>query len=287
MGTDVLNRASQRREAAVEAARRLAESLGILSASPRVLKDWNNTIVHLAPAPVVAKVGTSHFREARREPLERELQVSRHLASKGAPIVQPSSDFRPGPYYINGLTLTLWRYYEEARATSASFAPLLKAVHDGLRDYRGPLPWFGAELQDAGRVLQDRPRLARLADGDYDLLVSVHRELTAAVGALPPDEHRLHGSPHSGNWLFDRSGPLLHDFETACRGPLEWDVSALPDEAVAAFPSVDRARLALLRRVRSLCVAVWCWIEPDRAPELAEAAELHLRLLRGETIPET
>jgi hypothetical protein len=26
---------------------------------------------------------------------------------------------------------------------------------------------------------------------------------------------------------------------------------------------------------------LWCWVEPDRAPEKREAAEYHLRRLRG------
>jgi hypothetical protein len=52
----------------------------------------------------------------------------------------------------------------------------------------------------------------------------------------------------------------------------------------AAFPSVDRNVLDLLRRFRSLAVAVKCWMEPDRDPELAEAAAVHLRLLRAETL---
>ena len=46
----------------------------------QILKDSNNTIVHLQPAPIVAKVGTSHFRDAGLESLERELTVARHLA---------------------------------------------------------------------------------------------------------------------------------------------------------------------------------------------------------------
>jgi hypothetical protein len=106
-------------------------------------------------------------------------------------------------------------------------------------------------------------------------------------GTVPATSFRdrpLHGSPHSGNWLGASAGPLLLDFETACRGPVEWDLSALGEDAVDAFPNVDRDLLALLRRMRSLCVAVKCWLDPDRAPEVGEAAIVHLRLLRGETI---
>jgi hypothetical protein len=54
-----------------------------------ILEDWNNTLVRLAPASIVAKVGTSHFRDARFESLERELVVAGRLAAHGAPVVQP------------------------------------------------------------------------------------------------------------------------------------------------------------------------------------------------------
>lgn len=69
----------------------LASSLG-LGVSPRIVKDSNNTIVRLAPLSLVAKVGTSHFRDASLEALDRELDVARYLASRDAPIVYPSQD---------------------------------------------------------------------------------------------------------------------------------------------------------------------------------------------------
>ena len=47
------------------------------------------------------------------------------------------------------------------------------------------------------------------------------------------------------------------DFESVCSGPLEWDLSAMPCIGAGIF-SVDIDVLALLRRLRSLCVAVWC-----------------------------
>lgn len=41
--------------------------------------------------------------------------------------------------------------------------------------------------------------------------------------------------------------------------------------------------LTLLRAAGSLCVAVKCWMQPGRAPEVAEAAQLHLAWLRERT----
>ena len=74
------------------------------------------------------------------------------------------------------------------------------------------------------------------------------------------------------------------DFETACRGPLEWDLAALDDAAVQLFAEVDFELVALFRRMRSVCVAAKCWVEPNRAREVREAAHVHLKLLRGEPL---
>src|SRR5438093_10847887 len=101
-----------RRRLATEAALGVAQELGIDARQPRILKDSNNTIVHLAPAPVVAKVGTSHFRDAKLESLERELAVATHLAECGSSIVGPAPDVHPGPHVRQDMTLTLWRYVE-------------------------------------------------------------------------------------------------------------------------------------------------------------------------------
>jgi hypothetical protein len=77
---------------------------------------------------------------------------------------------------------------------------------------------------------------------------------------------------------------LLLDFETACRGPIEWDVAALDEAALHVFSDVNGELIALLRRIRSACVAAKCWVEPNRAPEVFEAAHVHLKLLRRERL---
>lgn len=279
--------ATVRRRKAVKAAVQIAKAAGIHVTAPRILKDWNNTIIQLVPAPLVAKVGTSHFRDTALEALERELQVAQHLASKGAPIVGPSSDVSPGPHHRRGLTVTFWRFYEDVRPLpdhAAFFGRNLLIIHEALLDYPGELPSFTLELADAARLLSDRHRLRRLAEPDYQLLRGIHRKLASALSRLALDSRPLHGSPHSSNWLYTGADLLLLDFETACRGPVEWDLSAMWDHEIAVFPNVDPNFLALLRRVRSLCVAVKCWVEPDRSPEVREAADVHLRLLRGERL---
>src|SRR4051794_35869392 len=59
-------------------------------------------------------------------------------------------------------------------------------------------------------------------------------------------------------------------------------VHIAPAALVDRFADVDRESLALLRRMRSASVAVKCWVEPSCAPEVLEAAQGHLALLRGQ-----
>jgi hypothetical protein len=138
-------------------------------------------------------------------------------------------------------------------------------------------------LADAERLLRPE-RSPTLADSDRQFLSSVIGEVREALAGVVTKRRALHGSPHAGNWLRTRRGPLLLDFETACSGPLEWDLAALDDAAVDPFADVDIELVRLLRRMRSVCVAAKCWVAPNRAPEVREAAQVHLKLLRGEPL---
>jgi Phosphotransferase enzyme family len=279
-------RAEERRRLAVEAATGVAASLGLVADHPRVLKDSNNTIVHLAPAPVVAKVGTSHFRDVELESLERELAVAAFLAERDAPVVAPTGDVAAGPHRWGNLTLTLWQYAESVRGAAldpVEVAATLSAVHRALLELPCALPTFSVELEDASHLLQ-RDRSPALAAADRSFLLSAVDDLRVTLSGLATEMRPLHGSPHAGNWLRTAEGLLLLDFETACRGPIEWDLAALDDAVAHRFGNVDRELLGVLRWTRSACVAVKCWVEPSRAPEVFEAAHFHLKLLRGQPL---
>ena len=156
-------------------------------------------------------------------------------------------------------------------------------MHEALTDFDGALPSFTEELEDAEGLL--RPyRSSALAPADRRFLLGVVRELTVALASLDAERRPLHGSPHPANWLQTAAGPLLLDFETACHGPVEWDLAALADETLAFFPNANRDLITTMRRMRSACVAAKCWIAPQRAPELRDAAHVHLKLLRGQKL---
>ncbi len=71
-----------------DAAVKVAASLDVHCDDPVVLADGANVIVHLRPAPVVAKVAasTTAVRPAAAW-LQRELDVVQFLAARGAPVM--------------------------------------------------------------------------------------------------------------------------------------------------------------------------------------------------------
>jgi phosphotransferase family enzyme len=260
------------------AASAIARAHGLGPANPHVLQDWNNTIVHLRPLPLVARVSTSPLAPLARS-LEREVTVATHLAARAAPVIPPSQLLPPGPHEHAGLLLTFWEYCEGRLATeddAVAAGAALASVHRAFAGFKGELPSFCEQLAAVEGLLEDSPLALEYEDRTF------LRELYARLVRELPDRHEqpLHGEAHLANAMLTREGIRWFDFESVCRGPLEWDLSALPDEALGAFEAVDTPLLSLLRRLRSLCVAVWCSVQPERAPRVAEAAEFHLRAQR-------
>lgn len=187
-----------------------------------------------------------------------------------------------GPHRWEGLTVTLWEHAHEipdAALAPADIASALKHVHIALTDYVGALPSFSVALDDA-RALLAPARSPALNPADRRFLLNAPSEFQTTAATPTVSRSRLHGSPHQANWLASADGPLLLDFETACHGPVEWDLAALDDDVAEFFPHANQALIASLRRLRSACVAAKCWVAPERAPEVGEAAQVHLKLLR-------
>ena len=69
-----------------------------------MLSSTSNIVVHLAPAPVVARVPhvTASGRDRPEVSLARELAIVGHLADRGIPTTPPSRELPPGPHRIAG-----------------------------------------------------------------------------------------------------------------------------------------------------------------------------------------
>jgi hypothetical protein len=274
---------SPRSVAAVRAAQEIARQHGIASDQARVLHDANNVVVHLAPSPVVAKLCLNSDGDRGWRKLAAEVEIARHLMKAGAPVVGPSPELPPGPYVRDGYAMTFWRHQANdpyARATSRSAGHALAEVHQALDSYPGTFPSFmDRQVRRASRILFDEAAPSPLPASERTFLCREYLRITSALLQKSLRARTLHGDPHPGNLLVIGTECLMIDFESVCSGPLEWDLSAMPCVGAGIF-SVDIDLLALLRRLRSLCVAVWCWTRSSSSTALDRAARKHLHLLR-------
>lgn len=272
-----------RRGRALRIAVHLAKKLRLRCDDVKVLRDSNNTVVHLAPSPIVAKIGTSTLRPNARS-LSTELLVARHIAERGGPIAPPADEVPAGPHHVDGTVVTLWAYVTpnaDVRVSDADLGHVLRRFHSAIADYPSGLPDFTENLERVRTALENHGATRSLVDPDRKFLMNVLSHIEREVARTEISRYPLHGDPHlDGNVIITDRGPLLVDFEGCCRGPYEWDLTSLA-RAVRAYPETDAALLGLLSEMRSLCVATSCWSQYGRSAEVDEAAHVHLRLLRG------
>lgn len=244
-----------------------------------MLREAWHVLVHLRPSPIVARV-TSGAAAVDPDDVVRELAVAAHAARAGAPVVPPSDEVDPGPHEYGGRTLVFWRYVEHAGELDAAAAGEgLRAIHETLADYAGPLP-PAARTSQVAALLDALPPSA-----DVELL----RDLAARE--LPVGQ-ALHGDAHLFNCLQTAGGPVWHDFETACRGPREFDLAALAQRqrihgddarsaaALAAYGEHDADLLEAALPVYAAWITASWLVALPRRPELAVPAERQLAFLR-------
>jgi molybdopterin-guanine dinucleotide biosynthesis protein A len=268
--------AVERRERALGAAAEAAAAHGLDGLEPRILADWNDTIVHLRPEPLVARVATSPFRADPKAELAREVSIARAVVERGGPALPPATHLPAGPHRAHGLALTFWPYVDGAggEPSPAELAISLRELHAALPTSLRPL---SATLERTAAL-----ELPSLAEGDWRFLAAALRDLRRRLEGFRLPERPLHGGPHGANLVRTRDGVRWIDLDTACRGPLEWDAAYLPPEAESLLPELDADALEVARLLVRACVATWCWAQYGRAPEVDEAAHLHLRGLREE-----
>jgi hypothetical protein len=214
-------------ESAVAAAVAIAAEHGLRADDPVVLSDAWHVLVHLRPFPIVARVSSGKPLQPE-DRIVLELDVASHAARAGARVVPPSDLLDPGPHRQGGHVVAFWQYVEPGGVLDPRAAgTALREIHEGLADYSGNLP----ELHTA-----DTHGLLDSLEPSAD--VEFLREL--ASRPIDGPVQALHGDAHLANCL---PGPLWHDFETACRGPREFDLAALALSAETPFQ--ERSRLAL------------------------------------------
>ncbi|MCW2583960.1 MAG: Aminoglycoside phosphotransferase, partial [Klenkia sp.] len=252
--------------AAVAAAVACAGRLGLSCAEPRLLSDGVNAVVHLAPAPVVARVATTTrlLRPDVARTFGREVELATALAVAGAAVVPPSDLLPPGPHRQDGLVLSFWRFAELTgeQPTAQVVGRALGELHEVLATLLPPAgTLLDTPLDDVaafaatGVALGARPDLVVRVG---DLLAELRPRLSGPPGAL-------HGDAHPGNLLGTTAGWRWTDLEDTSPGPVGWDLACLRSTgrldgraAVDATPGpLSDADLAPLLLLRMLHGAAW------------------------------
>jgi len=265
-------------ESAVAAAVAVAGEYGLRSDEPVVLRDNWHVLVHLRPLPLVARVssGRPYPEGPPEDDVIRELAVASHAARAGAPVIPPSDLLDPGPHRHGGHVVAFWKYVHPRREVEPVAAGEgLRAIHDALADYDGDLPSLHTD-----DLVAITDRLEPSADVEF------LRKLGTREPAGAPQA--IHGDAHLANCL---PGPLWHDFETACRGPREFDLAALTLSDVVRADDASRIALEAYGEhdaaVLQECLPIYAaWIYASfmvalpRRPELGPVLAERLRWLR-------
>lgn len=275
MAGDGGERIAEMTRAGLAAAVRVAREQGLPADDPEVLSSRGNALVHLRPAPVVARVATLTA-WTRSEPfrwLAREVAVAGYAAANGGPVVAPTALAHPGPHRSDGLAVSLWTFVPPSpkRPEPAEVGAALARLHLAAAGFRGELPVLSplrALITDALAALE-RERL--LEPGVLAALRDRHAEILAELDGVTGPERVLHGDAHAGNLLWSGCGWLWIDLEETCRGPRDFDLAVLRQglgtggaaaaltgyAAVTGEPLPEPETIALFDRARVLEGAVW------------------------------
>lgn len=249
---------------AMAAATSIASSLGLTVDDAIVLHDSNRLALRLLPCDVLARVAPVAHQAA-----PFEIELTQRLAESESPVGALEPRVEPRVYERDGFVVTLWTYYEPAtpgEVSPADYADALEWLHAGMRKLDVPTPHFTDRVEQAQRLVASRDLSPELADADRELLGDTLRRLRRVIGERGGAEQVLHGEPHPGNLLSTKNGPLFIDFETCCRGPVEFDLAHAPEEVGEHYPDVDQD---LLRECRILVLAMitaWRWDRGDQLP---------------------
>jgi aminoglycoside phosphotransferase (APT) family kinase protein len=210
----------------------VAAACGLAPDEAIVIHSGSNVLVHLRPAPVVARVmtGTVVLHHDPSTWLEREISVLEFLASTRL-AVAPSRSIAPGPHYHDGLWMTFTEWIPDVRiATHLDDAPrlgrALRDLHAELRPFEGDL----GNLRDLRERIERVHGQLRSADARETIVISSLRARLDALhevvfeSALPAQA--LHGDVSLRNLLHTPSRLIWNDFEDTFRGPVHWDLAS-------------------------------------------------------------
>ena len=257
-----------------------ASALGLNVDGAVVLHSSNRLAVRLLPCNALARVAPA----ARRDDAEFEIDVVRQLAAADCPVAGLEPRVEPGVHLRDGFVTTLWTYHEPVGPDTLrvpEYADALAWLHAGMRRLDVTAPHYTDRVAQAQSLVADPARSPELADADRELLAKTLRTLTRVIGDRGAEEQLLHGEPHPGNLLATDEGLLFVDFETCCRGPVEFDIAHAPEAVSAHYPAASEE---LVRECRILVLAMitsWRWDRDDQHPNGHQLGNEWLAQLRA------
>lgn len=263
---------------AMAAAISVAAALDLPADAAVVLHNSNKLALRLTPCDVLARV--THLGE---DVAQLELERAQRFAEAGCPVGALEPHVDPVVYPHDGFVVTLWIYYESTtpQIPPLDYAMALKRLHAGLRKVEMASPQFRDRIAEAQHVAADPELSPELADTERRFLGSRFETLRQAIDSHGAAEQLLHGEPHPGNVLSTNDGPLFIDFETICRGPVEFDLAHVPEAVCEHYPDLNQDLLADCRQLVLAMVAAWRWRRGDEFPQRRRWGREFLHALRA------
>lgn len=166
---------ARRTTAAVEAAVGAGREVGLTVTDATVLHDLFSVVVHLAPAPVVARVPVvvpyDSGPDAQMRRMRAELDVTQWLADRGVAVIPPSPVVPREPVWRHGYAMTFWQFVEEDHGAEPDYVANPESttdLHAAMRTYPGRLSFLSAVAPEwvtrSLAALAERPDLLGASD---------------------------------------------------------------------------------------------------------------------------
>lgn len=252
----------------LDALARFARGHGVVVREPTVRSATSNIVVHLAPAPVVARVPhvTASGRDRPDVSLARELAIVGHLDRCGIPTTAPSSELPAGPHRLDdGRWVSFVEHVELAPVAdhdAARVGETLVEVIDATAGMADPAGLFDRSLAaeaDVSLALLE----GRIDEADRRVLIELRAE---TMMAAPAGAQVVHADPHRRNVGRRPDGALVwFDFDDAVRDSPLVDLATLhhswPEAGAVACRRMgidpDGAELARFVRQRVAWGDIW------------------------------
>ncbi|MDQ7909104.1 aminoglycoside phosphotransferase family protein [Phytohabitans sp. ZYX-F-186] len=199
--------------------RAACQAVGLDHRGAEIIRSSENTLYRLQGG-IVARV----TRHGQLPAAEKEVRVSRWLASLGVPVVEALPDLKQ-PVAVDGRAVTFWRELPAHRySTLGELATVLRRLH------RLPAPDF--DLPPIAPFVRQRERITEataLEPHDRRWLLDHLTDLEARFADLPAGLPwcAVHGDAWAGNVVVADHEPILLDLERFALGPPEWDLTSI------------------------------------------------------------